>query len=213
MTKERLERAWEAICAERRKAIALTALLGVALIMWARAGFTLAGPSSAGASQVQPAPEGGSPGVLATTSEEIASVRERLSRREVTLPRPSGPTRDLFALTGAFVPPEPPEVATGEVSPKSQTPPDDTDAVRREEDRFTRIAQVRDQARRLQLRSIIVGKQPAVVIGFSGGRTRSSLVLRPGQSVDGFTLTAIHPDRALLVKEGVTVELRLEMPR
>lgn len=211
--RERIERVREVILADKRKSAILGALAMVALAMWLRSGFSLGRPSSARASQPAQNEASRAGAVLATTALEIAAVRERLSRREVILPRPGGSPRDLFALAGAFLPPEDPNVTTQQESPKFPPPPVETEAARKERERLARIEQVRTDARRLRLRSVIVGQRPAVVIEVGGAGRPRSVVLRAGQRVEGFELVEIRSASVLLLKDEIPVELTLEFPQ
>jgi hypothetical protein len=210
---ERVEAVRDAVAADPKKSVVLGALAVVAIGMWMRSGFSLVNPSSAGAAQSQKTDASRAGEVLATTASEIASVRERLSRREVTLPRPEGATRDLFALSRAFRPPDAPNVTTPQESPKSPSSSDDTEAARMERERLARIESMRKEAGRFRLRSVIVGQRPAAVIEVTGAGRPRSVVLRKGQAVDGFVLTEIRPDSVLLVKDDFPFELKLEFPQ
>lgn len=210
---ERVEAIRDAVAADPKKSAVLGALALVAVAMWMRSGFTMVGPSPAGASQDQKTDASRAGEVLATTASEIASVRERLSRREVTLPRPEEATRDLFALSGAFRPPDDPNVTTPQESPKSPSSSDDTEAARMERERLARIEAMRKEAGRFRLRSVIVGQRPAAVIEVTGAGRPRSVVLRKGQAVEGFVLTEIRPNSVLLMKDDFPFELKLEFPQ
>ncbi|MFG0274665.1 MAG: hypothetical protein ACF8QF_06380 [Phycisphaerales bacterium] len=211
--RDRIEQAKEAIAADPKKSAVLGALALVAAVMWMRSGFTMARPSSASASQTTGSEASRAGAVLASTASEIASVRERLRRREVTLPSPEGGMRDLFALSGAFPRPEAPKVTTPQLSPKSPPTSDETEAARMERERLARIDQVRTEAGRLRLRSTMVGQRPVAVIEVSGAGRPRSVVLRMGQAVDGFELVEIRTNGVLLIKDEIPVELTLEFPQ
>jgi len=119
----------------------------------------------------------------------------------------------LFALGGAFDPPDAPNVTTPQESPKSPSSSDDTEAARMERERLARIEAMRTEAGRLRLRSVIVGQRPAAVIEVTGAGRPRSVVLRKGQALEGFVLTEIRPNSVLLMKDEFPFELTLEFPQ
>ncbi len=195
-----LIRLWVMVTADRRKAIALGALLAVGGILWVRAMIVTGGRSS-GAARAQRtstvASEGGASG------NKGASETSR-EQRIVHLPAIAPLERDLFALSDSHFPPSAQTEPSVEQPPKSLTGTDDS---------LGSEQQVREEASRLRLRSTIVGGAPMAVIEIRGaGRTSEAKVLRPGESVEGFILIEVRRDLVVLEKQGVRVEVGAPAP-
>ncbi len=105
-------------------------------------------------------------------------------------------TRDLFAIEYAAFP----EITDGQAAehtPGTTAPDGDPDFVRQQH-----VTQIQEQARALKLQSAMPGAIPSVII--------NGQVVRVGQVLEGFTVQRIGMRSCELVREGVTVTLKME---
>lgn len=122
-------------------------------------------------------------------------------------------TRDLFALDEEQFPrPSQTEPAVGD-RPKSALPKVETSSRfgpdRKEDSPEERVAA---DLRKLRLKGTILGGSPMAVIEYAGAKDNRGTVVRPGESIEGFTLIEVVNAGVVLEKEGIRVELKRALP-
>lgn len=202
--KQRLMESWVMITADKRKATALAVLLIAALGLWARAALTGGKPQAASAATSAKNPGDKGP----KTGSEDGAIEGFEIAPLVILPRTEPLTRDLFVPGAAFGPP-PSQTDQSEGSgPKSAAGTDDNSPVSPELQRQELERAVREEASRLYLSSIMDGTNPIAVIQ-TGGKNGERAVLRIGESIMGFELVEVSARDAVLIKNGIRVELSI----
>jgi len=203
--KDRLNHLIAVVSADRRKAAILLALLvflgGIAIRSVLNVGPHATEAADSESSIEDPTELGGS----AITRTLAALERVRGEKYTVVRVAPHL-SRNIFDVDDAYFPP-PAQVVikstTDYVTPPPQIEPVKPTA---DEQWALTVAQIRVEARRLTLRSVIVGKHPLAVIEEPGG---GRSVLEPGKIIRGFRLVEVKSDAVLLDKEGVRVRLWL----
>ena len=198
--KERLIEAWVLLIADKRKAGLLAVLVFAALGLWARAALLGGHPSSASAAV----------GTQTVGSTDVVSGGPGAFERAplVVLPPPEPLTRDLFAPGPAFGDQPLQTEQPADSGPKSAAGTDDKSPVSPELRRMELERAVREEASRLQLSSTMVGANPIAVFQLEGS-SGSRAVLRVGESIDGFELVEVSARNAVLLKNGIRVELNI----
>jgi len=206
MMQERLRDLWIVITADKKKAGVLGGLLVVALVLWARTALTES-PKRAAASDDQATTQtstgtAGDSGDGANGSEKPREIVRAVS--------PALLQRDLFAVSDErLAPPAQPDPSE-EAGHKSEAGSDDKPVEQERSARLTRDERVREEARRLRLRSTMLGRRPMAVIEVTKDRSRTSGVVRLGESIEGFRVVEIAARAAVLEKDGVRVVLERE---
>lgn len=200
--KDRLLELWYTITADKKRAAMLGALALVAVVLWIQKGLQSENSRAA-------APRAAS----ATTPRSAGPDATPQDRgEEIRVPGPSRLERDLFALSEAYFPWPSQTDSSGVEDPKSSDGIDDNSIDTERLNREALVRGVRDEAKRLRLRSTMLGATPVAVIEEAGSGQRGSSVLRVGQSIAGFTVIEIGTRRAVLEKHGVEVELIVPTP-
>lgn len=202
--KQRLIEFWVMITADKRKASVLGVLVVAALGLWARAAILGGKPASASAATSKAgngsSDQGKASGAEPTGEFELAPM--------VLLPRSRALTRDLFMPGPEFGPQPVQSDQTDASGPKSTPRTDDNLPVSPELRRQELERAVREEASRLHLSSTMVGSNPVAVIQ-SEGKNGSRSVLRIGESFNGFELVEVTARDAVLIKNGIRVELSI----
>lgn len=198
--KERLIEAWVLLISDKKKAGLLAVLTLAAVGLGLRAMVTGGKPASASAAT----------GAATSGSSDVSNVRKQTFEQPplVVLPHTEPLTRDLFAPGPAFgVKPSQPE-QSDDSGPKSAQGSDDKTPVSPELRRLELERAVREEASRLQLSSTMVGSNPIAVFQQKGS-DGSRAVLRVGESIEGFELVSVSARNAVLIKNGIRVELSI----
>ncbi|TVQ31600.1 MAG: hypothetical protein EA376_09020 [Phycisphaeraceae bacterium] len=205
--KKRLMEYWVMVTADPKKASILGGLVVVALVMWVRAGVLskssenqAPGPRQAGAAQQTDIGSGS------------AMDRKLASANRIELPSLTPLERNLFLPSERYFP-LPSQTEVSEPSPaKSPIRNDDIE----QEDEAALAARheqrIREQAKNLRVRSIMLGSSPTAVIETHGSRRGAAQVLRIGQQIEGFTLIEVHRSRVVVEQDGIRVALTLATP-
>lgn len=193
---EELQHFWIKITADKKKFTIMCALAAVGLLLWARL-FILENVTRSGyADPNKAAVEAGGE----TSGEGTTKSRTQTPRRVIYVDVAQGPVRNLFAAPKGFFPQSIQTVAPEVEEPKSE--PDTPEVpVETAEQRAQRIQQ---EADKLTLGSIMLGRKPIAVIN---GDIRTV-----GDKIDGFSLKEINARSVILVKEGARVELTMKVP-
>lgn len=193
------------LTADRRKAAVLGVLLTCLGVVGVKTLLKI-GPSASNAAdrnggEDDPSNLGGS--AISRTLAALERVRGQKLTEARVAPRLS---RNLFAVDEGYFPP--PAQVVRNPPPMNVTPPPRIEPVEptADEARAMIVAEIRDEAQRLTLRSVIVGQHPLAVIEMPG---RGRSVLQPGKIIRGFRLVEVKSDSVLLDKEGVRVRLWL----
>lgn len=198
--KERLIEAWVLLIADKKKAGILAVLTVAALGLGLRAMVTGGKPASASAAT----------GAVTGSSTDLGKApAEAFEQAPLVVLPPTEPlTRDLFVPGPAFggKPAQPEQ--TDDSGPKSAQGTDDKTPVSPELRRLELERAVRDEASRLQLSSTMVGANPIAVFQQEGSNG-SRAVLRIGETIDGFELVSVSARNAVLIKNGIRVELSI----
>jgi hypothetical protein len=120
-------------------------------------------------------------------------------------PPPFG--RDVFAFDRDHFPLPNTDDESRAIEPKSSHLPDEDTQGSAEPTREQIEAGVREEARALELRSLIVGGTPLAVIEVTGGASRGRHVLEAGESLLGFRIVEVRKGSVVIEKDGVSVEL------
>lgn len=185
--------------AEKKQSITLAVLCVMALGLWARA--AMQGPAAASAASPR-----------ADRESKKAENTDRPKPRE-TIVLPAVPTlaRDLFVPRPEDFPRPAQTEPLHPEAEKSDTGNDDNMNQGNQLPRLSTAERVREESKRLTLRSTVVGADPIAVIETENAGKTERLVLRLGASVDGFTLRAVHNRQAVFEKDGVLVELAIPL--
>jgi hypothetical protein len=204
--KPRMSKLMVLVHAERKK-LGVLGILVLALGLASLRALVLSGPRSANAApgaRSEESPDGNVPGAGRRTAGHRPDIRTTI---------PAELTRDLFALDESQFPrpsqTEPPD----SVDPKSAPAKVETSSrvePRQEEDPpEVRIA---EELRKLRLKGTILGGSPMAVIELAGQKDKRGTVVRPGESIEGFTLIEVVNGGVVLEKDGVRVELKRALP-
>lgn len=206
--KRRMTELWLLATQDKKKLVVLCGLLGVLVFIGGRRAIE-AGPSRAKAA-------------LPTTSDEVVAELERASAVTEDDLGPGGPIievpmlasgdRDLFRFNETYFPRPIDPNATGEVVPKSPGDQDETPSVDVRSVQEMLAERVRKESDSIRLTGTMVGSKPIAVLETGKGRSRTSEVLRPGDSMLGFVLIEVRSHSVVVEKEGVRVELRRQLP-
>lgn len=187
--------------AEKKQTVTLGVLVVLALGMWARAAVKSGNQAEASA----PA---------SSSSAETTSAKNKAAAEPapvVIVPPAPSLARDLFLPRSEdFARPVQTE-PRAESGAKSALDTDDNIPDRNNLPRLTPDQQIRSEARRLTLRSTVVGNEPIAVVEADVSGTTERIVLRVGESAFGFTLLGVHNRSARLEKGGVVVELTIPL--
>lgn len=201
---------WVIVTADRRKATTLLVLLLLLAGMSVRTAL-FSGPSRSEAamsdrvSQVNSLAAAGK-GAVSRTLASLSSPGHDVVRV------PSCPrlVRNLFAIEDAYFPP--PVKATRAKPARTESAPARPQAPieTADEVRARREASITDEARAIQLKSVVVGGSPMAVFEIPGSRGKRTVVSR-GQTIEGFTLIEVSSNSVVLEKESVRVRLELTL--
>lgn len=211
--------------AERRKAGMLGMLIVVLAVLGIR-NFVSGPPQSARGAPVQtPGSESARESLLSSMTRPI-SFDALLPQGPITrYAAPPALERNIFVPDESYFPAPAPSSLSA--SPVQTDPAPDAarkseqgiveETVQSDEDHEARRARVAKEAEGLRLKSTIVGQSPIAVLEVLGRRDGGSrgtdrVVLRPGQSAEGFTLVEVRTQTVVLEKEGIQIELSRELP-
>lgn len=197
---------------ESKKCAVLGALM---LVLLVNGGRQLIGIGPRTAPAATPTEAAGSENVAAAgrnaVSRALASMDRARGRAIVAVPASPELSRDLFRLDASKFP-EPAQPA-GSVDAAAnagvvgvESPHENADALR-----SRRAAQLVEETKTWNVRSVMLGSNPTAVIETGGAGARRALV-RPGMSLQGWTVVEVAPGWALLEKEQVRVRLMLASP-
>jgi len=186
------------VASDKRKASALAALMLVLVVLGVKQA-DLALPSSATA---EPGDGSGLAGLVTESSLDELGFRGPIIRA----PRPEPTERDLFRLDPAFFP-KPSQTAPSDPEPpKSAARPAEVPVDTGLAERALR-ERVLSESAALRLKSVMMGRQPIAVIQSNAGARPETVMLRPGETVNGFELIEVKANTVVLEKQGVTIEL------
>ncbi len=132
--------------------------------------------------------------------------------KEVLLAPLSETTRDMFALDPEKFPRPAPSEQTADVEPKSEQALAEASGVAVLSERELIETRVHTEAASLRLRSTLLGASPIAVIETAGRSKTRSVVLRTGESFEGFELIEVRLHGVTLEKDGVRVDLLRDLP-
>lgn len=191
------------ILADKKKVIILGSLGAVAIALGARA--MLSGEKRPpGAAKVTTVSTATASSYAAAASTVDAEARFRtIAAALPALAQASRSERDLFSLNSEHFP-QPVETQPPEASGAKSAPQSDDDALRRE-------AIARD-ADSIRLKSTLVGGRPVAVIDLGGVTGSRDLLVRVGDTVNGFVVVSIEPKRVILERDGERIERTVRSP-
>jgi len=169
---------------ERKKAYMVSGLMAVMLLLWGRL-ILKEVPRTASAS-----PAKTTASVKKTAKATAVSQVVSLRRPAVYLDLPATPARDLFVMDRSLYPQSSSDEP--QVVPKSGAESADDTGV---------LEALTKSLRGLTLQTTVLGASPRAVI--------NGKVVRPGEVVNGLTLSQVHPRYVVLEKDGR--RLKLEM--
>lgn len=200
---QRLLQFWIIITADRKKAFALCTLLLSAVSLWARNAFTSGDDARPQGTAVSADGAGGSD--HASGGGGVGDGTR--GRRRVSIPPITPLRRDLFATNEEYFSSSAQTDSADEDNAKSAAGNDDNPKAQREMAQRLLERRVRREAEELRLRSTMMGALPIAVIETKSSGSSAGVVVRVGQTIDGFRLIEVGRDIAVLEKEGVLVEL------
>ena len=190
--------------AEKKQSITLGVLVVAAMGLWLRAAVKSGDDAPTG----QQASDTAGAGSSAVTGPTLIEIKDF---KTVALRAPGPMTRDVFVPRPEdFPPPAQPEPV--DTAPaKSTTGNDDKTNELQELQPQTTAERVQEEAQQLRLRSTVVGAHSIAIIETSVAGEDARVVLKVGQSVEGFTLIRVLNRSAVLEKEGIEVTLSLPL--
>lgn len=199
-------RLMQVLAADPRKG-GMLAVLMVVLLALAIKTFVPFGPGSSEASDAE-GPEHDDPAVVGkNVLSRTWSVLDNLRAGHfVEVPLSPRLSRNLFSVNESYFP-LPAQTAVKQAPPAVTPLPEiESEDENADEAHALMLAQIRQDAGQLILRSVIVGSNPLAVVQTSGGlRT----VVELGESVNGFELVEVKSDAVVLEKDNVRVRLWL----
>ncbi|MFG0253245.1 MAG: hypothetical protein ACF8NJ_10265 [Phycisphaerales bacterium JB038] len=199
-----LQSFWIRLTADKKKFGALCLCCGVALLFWGRLVFLREVPRSAyaepGAAQTSQTAKAAQSSRHASAGADATPLR--ILVREVL-------HRDPFALDPAHFPEPIQEEPVAEVTPKSPEPMADLEA---ETQADHRLDLAREAKRRLNLVSVVAGKEPMAMIRAELPGGQKTLLVGVGHQIAGYRVVEIDvTGRAVTVrKEDVSVTLSMK---
>lgn len=186
--KQKINRAWRQVTADKKKFGILVTMMAVGLLLWGRLILLEDVPKHATADDPNaPVQADGTPDPAAPDSADNLPVLPPLEQVEVTLSEDL--PLNLFAFRHNRYKPLPSDESDGNASQLTGS----TDDERKQE-----LVEI---ARSFRLQSVIQGDSPAIVI--------NGEVLTVGDSVDGFELVSFTQRSARLTREGLTFLLTM----
>lgn len=196
-----------------RKSATLGALLLLLIVLGVRQ-FTGYSPASAPAATDSAVPNVAQSGQEAV-SRALASLDQSRGGGIVAVPMPPEMARDLFALHPDHFP-EPAQAASPAqeraLKASSAPAPVESEAENADVLRARREAQLVEETKGWSVRSLMLGSSPTAVIETAGAERRRSVV-RPGSSVQGWTLVEAGTAGVVLEKQGIRVRLPVSADR
>ncbi len=198
-----IERLKAEVLADKKKVILLGSLGAIALALGARALFS-GGPGRPKTPRVTQVSNSTMSSQAVVVNTIDAETRFRSLADALPAPVQSSPaSRDLFALDPEHFPhasePEPPQEQSAKSAPQT-----DDDALRRE-------ALLRD-AETIRLKSTLVGDRPVAVFTLGGLAGKGEVLVRPGDTVNGFLVVSIKSQRVVLERDGERIERVVRSP-
>lgn len=191
---EQLQRLWIRVTVDRRKFGIMCVLLAVGLLLWGRLILLESVPRVGFAD-----PDAGTTaGAQSAAGQAGSDVAQELPIVYMDLTRAL--RRNLFLAPSSFLPQPAQDSSASALGPKSQAETSEDPIALRQQ----RIERVRQDGASLRLESLIHGVPPVAVID---GR-----VLQVGQVIQGFRLEEVGDRSVVLMKDGVRVELVMDVP-
>lgn len=198
------------LVAESKKCAVLGALL---LVLLVNGGRQLVGIGPRTAPAATTADDAGSENVAAVgrnaVSRALASMDRARGRAIVTVPAAPELSRDLFRLDASKFP-EPAQPAGSATDAANagvvgvESPHENADALR-----SRREAQLVEETKTWNVRSVMLGSNPTAMIETGGARRT---LVRPGMSLQGWSVVEVAPGWVLIEREQVRVRLMLASP-
>ena len=191
---EQLQRFWIRVTVDRRNFGFMCVLLAVGLLLWGRL-ILLESVPRVGFADPDAATTAGPQSAADQAGLDVA---HELPIVYMDLPR--GLQRNLFLAPSSFLPQPAQDSSASSLEPKSQAETSEDPIALQQQ----RIERIRQDGASLRLESLIHGTPPIAVV--------DGHVLRIGQVIQGFRLEAVGDRSVVLMKDGVRVELVMDVP-